>query len=268
MANFLDLTGLSSFLDECKKYFPHTVNGVTPTDGNIAITSVSNATSATKLATARTFQTNLASTSTASFDGSANVTPGVTGILTIANGGTGATTKAAAQTALGLNDAIVGLSVSGKTITYTQADGGTGTITTKDTVYSLPAATSSTLGGVKIGSNITVSSGTISLTKANVTSALGYTPPASASGLTTNSNITVTKSTQGAISPSMSASFSKYEQIATFTVNTGIGAGTYTLQTLLQQLVNRSHTHSSKTISGSNCNCNCDCNCDCGDTDS
>lgn len=41
---------------------------------------------------------------------------------------------------------------------------------------SLPIATSSVLGGVKIGSNITVSSGTISLSKANVTSALGYTP--------------------------------------------------------------------------------------------
>lgn len=44
------------------------------------------------------------------------------------------------------------------------------------TVYSLPTATSSVLGGVKIGSNITVSSGTISLTSANVTSALGFTP--------------------------------------------------------------------------------------------
>ena len=41
---------------------------------------------------------------------------------------------------------------------------------------SLPTATSLVLGGVKIGSNITVSSGTISLTSANVTSALGYTP--------------------------------------------------------------------------------------------
>ena len=41
---------------------------------------------------------------------------------------------------------------------------------------SWPTATSSVLGGVKIGSNITVSSGTISLSKANVTSALGYTP--------------------------------------------------------------------------------------------
>ncbi|WP_308590561.1 hypothetical protein [uncultured Megasphaera sp.] len=42
--------------------------------------------------------------------------------------------------------------------------------------YTLPAATSSTLGGVKIGSNITVSSGVVSLTSANVTAALGYTP--------------------------------------------------------------------------------------------
>lgn len=41
---------------------------------------------------------------------------------------------------------------------------------------SLPTATSSVLGGVKIGSNITVSSGTISLTSANVTFALGFTP--------------------------------------------------------------------------------------------
>lgn len=42
-----------------------------------------------KLTTARTIRTNLASTSTASFDGSANVTPGVTGVLPAANGGTG-----------------------------------------------------------------------------------------------------------------------------------------------------------------------------------
>lgn len=43
--------------------------------------------------------------------------------------------------------------------------------------YSLPDASSSTKGGVKVGSNITVSSGTISLSKTNVTNALGYTPP-------------------------------------------------------------------------------------------
>ena len=48
--------------------------------------------SAATLTTARTFRTDLASTSTATFDGSANVTPGVTGTLPVANGGTGATT--------------------------------------------------------------------------------------------------------------------------------------------------------------------------------
>lgn len=53
--------------------------------------------------------------------------------------------------------------------------------------YTLPAATSSTLGGVKTGSNITNSSGTISITKANVTAALGYTP---ATGDTTYSDMT------------------------------------------------------------------------------
>lgn len=42
--------------------------------------------------------------------------------------------------------------------------------------YSLPVATSSVLGGVKIGSNISVNNGTISLTGGNVVSALGYTP--------------------------------------------------------------------------------------------
>ena len=42
--------------------------------------------------------------------------------------------------------------------------------------YTLPTASSSTLGGVKIGNNISNSSGTISLTKSNVINALGYTP--------------------------------------------------------------------------------------------
>lgn len=43
--------------------------------------------------------------------------------------------------------------------------------------YTLPTASSSALGGVKIGSNITLANGgTISITKANVTSALGVDP--------------------------------------------------------------------------------------------
>lgn len=105
---------------------------------------------------------------------------------------------------------IKDLSVSGKTITYTKGDDTTGTITTQDTNTTYSAATSSALGLVKIGSNITNSSGTISLTKANVTSALGYTPP------TTNTTYsTFVKSGSGAAAglvpaPSTTAGTSKY----------------------------------------------------------
>lgn len=46
-----------------------------------------------------------------------------------------------------------------------------------ENIPSYDAATSSVLGLVKTGSNITNSNGTISITKSNVTNALGYTPP-------------------------------------------------------------------------------------------
>jgi hypothetical protein len=57
--------------------------------------------SAVKLETARTIKVDLASTSAVNFDGTANVTPGVTGALPVARGGTGATTAAAALSNLG-----------------------------------------------------------------------------------------------------------------------------------------------------------------------
>lgn len=45
--------------------------------------------------------------------------------------------------------------------------------------YSLPTATSSVLGGVKIGNNISNENGTLSLSKDNIVNALGYEPGAS-----------------------------------------------------------------------------------------
>ena len=44
-------------------------------------------------------------------------------------------------------------------------------------VYVLPNASSTELGGVRIGSNITNNDGTISINKDDVSNALGYTPP-------------------------------------------------------------------------------------------
>ncbi len=61
-------------------------------------TLVETATSATKLATSRTIITDLDSTSVESFNGTADIRPGVTGTLNIGNGGTNAST---AEEALG-----------------------------------------------------------------------------------------------------------------------------------------------------------------------
>lgn len=87
--------------------------GITP--GNIGAATASHthlyagsstpggaANTAIALNTGRTIQTNLGSTATATFDGTQNVTPGVTGTLPISHGGTGATTADAAREALGV----------------------------------------------------------------------------------------------------------------------------------------------------------------------
>ncbi|AYR02932.1 minor tail protein [Gordonia phage Stultus] len=60
--------------------------------------------SAAKWTTARTVRTNLASTTAVNLDGTANITPGVTGTLPVANGGTGGVTAAEARTALELGN--------------------------------------------------------------------------------------------------------------------------------------------------------------------
>lgn len=83
-------------------------------------------------------------------------------------------------------NAITGLSVSGRTITYTKGSGTTGTITTQDTTYTLPNATTSVLGGVKVGANISVSSGTISVADGS-TSAKGVVQLSSAVNSTSTS---------------------------------------------------------------------------------
>lgn len=62
--------------------------------------------------------------------------------------------------------------------------------------YVLPTATAEIIGGVKVGANISYSNGTISLSKANVTSALGYTPPTVDTKVTINNTLTSTSTTE------------------------------------------------------------------------
>ena len=62
--------------------------------------------------------------------------------------------------------------------------------------YVLPTATDKIIGGVKVGANISYSNGTISLSKANVTSALGYTPPTADTKVTINNTLTSTSTTE------------------------------------------------------------------------
>lgn len=77
--------------------------------------------------------------------------------------------------------------------------------------YTLPTASTSVMGGVKIGSNINVSGGVISLTRANVTGALGYTPPVS-----DTTYVNATTSTAGLMS---STDKSKLDSIANYANN-------------------------------------------------
>ena len=90
---------------------------------------VGNASTAAKLETTRSIRTNLASTAAVGFDGSANVTPGVTGILPIAHGGTGLSANPSMLVNLGSSGAATVMQASprpGVTGILPIANGGTG----------------------------------------------------------------------------------------------------------------------------------------------
>lgn len=105
-ANTNSVTKAVTLLDEAgNSQFPGTIT---------ALAFAGNASTADKLKTARSIRVNLASTSAINFDGSANITPGVTGVLPIANGGTGNSTgKAATATKLATARTINGTAFDG-----------------------------------------------------------------------------------------------------------------------------------------------------------
>ena len=84
------------------------------------------------------------------------------------------------------------------------------------TDHTYGAATASAFGLVKIGSNLTIASGLLSLTKANVTAALGYTPP--------TTNTTYDNATQRAAGLLSAADKKKLDGIATGATGSDITA--------------------------------------------
>jgi hypothetical protein len=126
--------------------------------------------SAATLTTARTIQTNLGSTTAASFNGSDNITPGVTGTLGVANGGTGQTTFTDGQLLIG--------NTTGNTLTKATLTAGTGisitngagAITIGATYGSIPLASGNIFVGN--GSNIataTAVTGDVTISNSGVT---------------------------------------------------------------------------------------------------
>ena len=87
------------------------------------LTKSDTATSSEKLATARTICTDLASASAIAFDGTLDITPGVTGTLPIANGGTGGATPEEAREALGITPSNIGAADEEHTHAYSDLTG-------------------------------------------------------------------------------------------------------------------------------------------------
>lgn len=131
-----------------------------------------NANTATKLATAKTITANLASSTAGSFDGSANITVGVTGTLPIANGGTGLTSAPSMLVNLASTTATSPLQASprpGVTGTLPIANGGTGQTTAAGVRNALGLG--NTTGAVPIANG-----GTGATTAAAARTALGCAP--------------------------------------------------------------------------------------------
>lgn len=149
-----------------------------------------NANTATKLATARTITANLASSTAGSFDGSANITVGVTGTLPIANGGTGLTSAPSMLVNLASTTAASPLQASprpGVTGTLPIANGGTGQTTAAGVRNALGLG--NTTGAVPIENG-----GTGATTAAAARTALGCAPAYtySTTDLTTGSSALTT----------------------------------------------------------------------------
>lgn len=119
------------------------VGAITLTASDVgALPSTGTAAAATKLAIGKTIRTNLGSTAAATFDGTSNITPGISGTLPVANGGTGATTLTSGYALIGNGTSAVGLRAITNNTSATAAIAGSSNLVTMNTLrYALNRTT-------------------------------------------------------------------------------------------------------------------------------
>jgi len=137
--------------------------------------------SAAKLTTPRTVQTNLSSTSSVSFDGSTNITPGVTGTLSVGNGGTGATTLTGVVVGNGTSAFTSVTAPSGNIVGTTDAQTLTNKTLTSPTVNGYTEGVTS-IGTVTSSYTLSISSGTVLTATLTASTACTFTMPTAVAG--------------------------------------------------------------------------------------
>ena len=138
--------------------------------------------------------------------------------------------------ASGGNAATVGGASPGNTAGNVLVIGSDGKVPSSN----MPIATATVLGAVKQGANITIAAdGTISGSPA------------------LEEKITTTASLQTAQNPTVSSGMPSSYGVTMLSQNAGLKAGTYNIQSLLQSIVNLTHSHNLVYRNGANCNCDC-----------
>jgi hypothetical protein len=135
--------------------------------------------------------------------------------------------------------------------------GNANTATTATTAESL-STSGSTLTASWDGTKVTLQAdSTADVPVHNSTLLQGMTPEQ----VVADTSAAYTASTQTTYTPNWSVSHSDPISISEtqLTVQTGVVAGPYSLQAVIQKLIDLSHTHGTVSRSYWNCNCNCDC---------